>query len=381
MIIGKVPECEYVLVRDRRELLNRALNLGRRIHRPFGRTDFFAQTNYFTLNLKKYPELDLIHTFSRVCLDRNNRWVVTIEKNIPAHFCDEFSLNKKLIRKQAGLMASDLCVAMLPISQWAYDYQIWLLSQAASPEQIEVIRSKMQVLLPPQPVICGEDEVIEKHWHIESEPLRFLFVGSQLQRKGGLEVLKAFDELSTRLPQFRLDFVGNPENAVVNFYLTNEEKNYIASLRGKSPWLHFYEKLPNDQVVQLARQAHVGLLPSFGDTFGFSVLEMQACGCPVVTTNRMALPEINSDECGWLLDSKKVQLLHGDDYASYSRKEIAELSDTIHTELVQTLEEIIAHPEAIRKKALCARERVSEQHSPEAYASKLKEIYLSGKRT
>ena len=380
MIIQKVPEYEYVLVRDKREILNRALNFVRRIHPSFGRTEFYAQTNYFTLDLKEYPELDVIHTFSRVCLNQNNKWVATIEKNMPAHFCDEFSLDKRLIKKQAGLMASENCIALLPISQWAYDYQLWLLSQAATSKQIQHIRNKMRVLLPPQPLICGENEVIEKFQNINNKTIRFLFVGSQLHRKGGFEVLKALDELSSRGHRFRLDFVGNPENTVVNFYLTEEEKRYIEGLREKASWLFFYETLPNDQVIQLARQAHIGLLPTLGDTFGFSVLEMEACGCPVITTNRMALPEINDLESGWLLDTRKLQLLHGDDYASYSRAEIAELENTIHSELIRTIDEILTYPEIAREKALCALKRVKEWHSPEKYAAELRQIYKMGKK-
>ncbi|WP_125140102.1 glycosyltransferase family 4 protein [Clostridium transplantifaecale] len=42
------------------------------------------------------------------------------------------------------------------------------------------------------------------------------------------------------------------------------------------------------------------LLPTFADTYGYSLLEMQACGLPVVSTNVRAMPEINDNECGWI---------------------------------------------------------------------------------
>ena len=48
----------------------------------------------------------------------------------------------------------------------------------------------------------------------------------------------------------------------------------------------------------------VGLLPTWAESYGYSVLEMQACGLPVVTTNIRALPETNV--CGW-----KVKLTSG----------------------------------------------------------------------
>lgn len=62
------------------------------------------------------------------------------------------------------------------------------------------------------------------------------------------------------------------------------------------------------------KQCHIGLLPTFGDTFGFSVLEMQACGCPVITSNNYALPEINNKEIGWICDIQESIKKYGEDY-------------------------------------------------------------------
>lgn len=43
------------------------------------------------------------------------------------------------------------------------------------------------------------------------------------------------------------------------------------------------------------KKAHVCLLPTWMDTFAYSVLEAQACGTPVISTSLRALTEINNE--------------------------------------------------------------------------------------
>lgn len=53
------------------------------------------------------------------------------------------------------------------------------------------------------------------------------------------------------------------------------------------------------------KNSHVGLLQTWSDTYGYSVLEFQACACSVITTDLRALPEINNNEVGWLIELPK----------------------------------------------------------------------------
>lgn len=65
--------------------------------------------------------------------------------------------------------------------------------------------------------------------------------------------------------------------------------------------IHHYHSLPNNQVLELLINSHIGLLPTWADSFGYSVLESQAAGCPCITTDIRALPEINNNEVGWII--------------------------------------------------------------------------------
>ena len=373
MILNKVPEAQYIQIKNRRETTGRALRFIGRGFPAIRQTEFYAQGVHFTLDAPCYPDVDVIHTFNRVCLHDRNRWIATFEKTFPEYFSDENRINYRLMKKQLPLILSDQCAALFPMSQWAYNYEIWLLSQFASQNEINRMKEKMTVLYPPQELLITREEIRQKFANVQK--IRFLYVGSQVKRKGGAEVLKAFRELSSKNQDFSLVFVGNPDGNYNNFYLDEEEKKEIRSIIQNADWLEYHEKVSNEEVLKLARQSHVGLLPSMGDTFGFSVLEMQASGCPVITTDRQALPEINNERCGWILDTADADLCHGDDFAHYTRREVESLSDIVLQQLIKTVSRILERPDELLGKALNAAERVSEDHSPGRYCSVLKEYY------
>ena len=373
MILDKVPELQYVQIENRREIIGRALRFAGRAFPEIRQTELYAQGVHFTLDAPFYPEIDVIHTFNRVCLHNRNRWVATFEKTFPEYFSEETEINYRLMRGQLPLILSDKCIAILPMSQWAYHYELRLLAQFAKPEEIDRIKRKMSVLYPPQECLFTEEEVKSKFRGIGK--IRFLYVGGQVKRKGGAEVLKVFAELRKKYNDFSVTFIGNPNDNYGNFYLDKEEKKEIQDIIAHADWLEYHERLSNEEVLRFAKKAHVGLLPTMGDTFGFSVLEMQACGCPMITTDRQALPEINNDQCGWLLETKDMYLPHGDDFAHYTRAEVNALSTLIRERLIRTISIIMDNPELLREKAKLAQERIKNIHSTENYAAILKEIY------
>ena len=373
MILNKVPEAQYIQIKNRRENIGRALRLIGRAYPAIRQTEIYAQGVHFTLDAPYYPDIDVIHTFNRVCLHDRNRWVATFEKTFPEYFSEENRIDFRLMKKQLPLILSDKCAALLPMSQWAYNYEIWLLSQFASQEEISRIREKMSVLYPPQELLITLEEIKQKFANMQK--VKFLYVGNQVKRKGGAEVLKVFQELYRKYPDFSLVFIGSLDGNYNNFYLDEKEKIEIQNIIQNADWLEYHEKVTNEEVLKLAKQAHIGLLPSMGDTFGFSVLEMQACGCPVITTDRQALPEINNGQCGWLINTKDVQLSHGDDFGHYTRNEVDTLSEYIRTQLKQIIIDSFDNPKQLGEKANWAYCRVKKKHSTEMYETYLRNIY------
>ena len=139
-----------------------------------------------------------------------------------------------------------------------------------------------------------------------------------------------------------------------------------------SSWIRWYPKLKNDKTIELMKNSHIGLLPTYADTYGFSVLELQATGCPCITTNVRALPEINNFDTGWVIDVPKQQ--SGE--AIYATKDDRNvISKLIRNGLEKTIHEIFTDRSIIAQKAEKSIARIKEHHSVERYAARMKNIY------
>lgn len=143
-----------------------------------------------------------------------------------------------------------------------------------------------------------------------------------------------------------------------------EMMNYKTIIYQKS-WINYYESLPNKVVLEKCKEATVGLLPSVADTYGYTVLEMQAAGCPVVTTNVRAFPETNNEDCGWIcrLPIDKLGFCMEQDPETWS--------SILKIELRRCFYEIFSQPWKIKEKGQKAVERIRSMHNLHAYQKEL----------
>lgn len=65
-----------------------------------------------------------------------------------------------------------------------------------------------------------------------------------------------------------------------------------ASMLGIADRVHFSGPVTEDELMQLYSSASVLLHPSLCEGFGIPVAEAMACGCPVITSNVSAMPEV-----------------------------------------------------------------------------------------
>ena len=122
------------------------------------------------------------------------------------------------------------------------------------------------------------------------------------------------------------------------------------------------------------RYCDVGLLPTYAETYGYSVLEFQACGCPVVSTAIRALREINGSSVGWHI---RVPVNNYGEAHYSTDLERRELSSLIRNGIIEIVRQICREPSVIRAKGATALERVSKLHDPALYALRLKEFYAT----
>jgi glycosyltransferase involved in cell wall biosynthesis len=115
-----------------------------------------------------------------------------------------------------------------------------------------------------------------------TDDVTYLFLGRQPHRKGGDMVLSAFRELRASQPRSRLIYVSD--------VLPREELGVEPR-----PLVSMHE------VSQLYSQADVFVNPTRAEGFGFTNVEAQGHGIPVISTQRWAIPEVVKDGVTGLL--------------------------------------------------------------------------------
>ena len=124
-----------------------------------------------------------------------------------------------------------------------------------------------------------------------------------------------------------------PENKVQEVFDFAEEMGIISRFR----WIDRIENVKMSSLYSLiAKRGGLSLVTSHCESFGMSVLESLLSGCPVVSTNVGALPEI-------ILESSYFQLYELADHQNGAQKaiEIIEKSSNINQELQSIRDELI----------------------------------------
>lgn len=130
---------------------------------------------------------------------------------------------------------------------------------------------------------------LKKRYNINNKYV--LFVSTLRTFKNADKVIDAYDLVHNRLKGGeQLVIVGNPI-----------EKQYVKLLHKKvaqkklDKQVVFIDTLSKNDLRLFYIFASVLVYPSALETFGLPPLEAMACGCPVITSNRFAMPEISGD--------------------------------------------------------------------------------------
>ena len=273
-------------------------------------------------------------------------WVTTLE--LP---CGESLRLEHLSRPQ--------CKKIYCLSSWVMDYQKNILEE--SPYR-DLILPKLELLHPSQDLNIKESDLISKDF---TKTLKFIFVGRDFFRKGGYECVKAFTEIVNQ--GFDAELIVISQLTTYDYPNPAPKKNLehaIKLIEDSQGKIKFYPEISNTEVLTLIKNSHVGLLPTYNDSYGYSVLEFFSCGCPVITTSILALSEINHQDRGWLIDMPLFET----DYPMKiidrsSPDKVKNVSNLLTELLVNVLSSILKDRSQLNSKAIAALKYIETNHS------------------
>ena len=293
-------------------------------------------------------------------------FITTFETSLPRWW----GIDLPAYREGLRVMSTDSCRRILAISRNAID--IFHSSiRTFAPELENVLLQKTELLYPPQPVTCVDDQKYQV-----ADAVHFGFIGTDFLRKGALELLLAFERAIksrakaklTLVTEFRVHSDDRPYD-IGGAARLDQGRQVLGRL---TDYVTHYPRVDNKRALEILSTCHVGLLPSFSDTFGYSVLEAQSALCSTVTTNIRAFPEINPPDCGWVVDLP----LNRNRDLDLGGATFEVISENLVTQLYDIFMEITGTSFTnLRGKAENALSRIRQVHNPYSAADRICALY------
>jgi glycosyltransferase involved in cell wall biosynthesis len=295
------------------------------------------------------------HFFNAVS-NTKKPWVTTMESQFGNFKTKNFDPFDYLVRDQ--------CKYILPYSHWAKKLQ---LSQIQDDDIRRILEKKMKVINVPQDSFVKTSKIIEK-----DTVLNFIIVGNEFFRKGGYEVLRIFERLEKEGYKFHLTIISNLNKISYPIIVSDEKFDYSINQIDTKEYISHFSNMDNNDVLNKIKEAHVGLLLSNLENYGYFLLECHAYGVPVISTKQRAFLEINNDKIGWMVFVKmnKLDIIELD-----SKEKRDEISDMIFKNSYQIIKGILKNPKMVKEKGDLAISNLLKNHSLEDYKSQIASIY------
>ena len=203
------------------------------------------------------------------------------------------------------------------------------------PEQVKVVYNGLNYSYAPVPP--AESTALLERFHLPGPFL--LHVGDEhwyKNRRGAVEIYAQLRRLLPAAPALVL--VGKKPSAQLAQFIAEQNLTaHVIAIAGSS----------NEELRALYSRAELLLFPSLMEGFGWPIVEAQACGCRVVTTNRPPMNEIGGEATVYI-----------------DPQEIARAAETVRDVIT---EETVARRE---------REQQSQAHAAGFSAEKMVEDYV-----
>jgi glycosyltransferase involved in cell wall biosynthesis len=304
-------------------------------------------------------KVDLYHFFNGVNMG-NKPWVSSFETFLPRYGTD-----KKHTLLALEKIVGRACKKIIPFSDFNHRFYLDFL-QSSYPDFVSEIQNKMEVVLPPQrPMV----DVFDKN--LNDETFRVLLVGHYFFSKGGREVFRAVERLHREGYRIEFTIVSKILADSLITFTTKEDEEKWKKILGESPFCRHFSIKDNTEVFEIMKKNHVLLIPSTQETFGYVVLEAQACATPVITTSIRAFPEINNNDCGFVINIPQ----DSNGTAAVSTHGYESISQMVEEGVYSALKSMAENRSLIEQKGTKALERINKHHAPKVFSEKLYGIY------
>ena len=154
-----------------------------------------------------------------------------------------------------------------------------------------------------------DDSVLQRKK--KGQKINILFVGIDFVRKGGMQLLDAFEMLQKKFDNLQLTVVSFFCDGIERQFDPGKKREIAKRKIANNPDIVFVRK-PEREVIfnQYYPKADIFILPTMEESFGLALVEAQAFGLPVVATDIYAIPEIvESNKSGLLIKVKNNKFI------------------------------------------------------------------------
>ena len=248
---------------------------------------------------KTYAEVTGIHgdvyfsnSHTKIPPKMKEKWVVTVHDFIP------------LLYKELGLSPASDIKAIKLMKQWKP--HIVTDSEYIKQDVLKVIPEYNET----EVTAIGLGYNANTHYHEVNQAILdelqingeyLLFFSPFEKRKNSTMTFEAFNMIANKFPNLKLVMTGG---------FSNEALETIARIcRSKlRERIIVTSIVSDDEKRTLMSGALATLYPSLCEGFGLPIIEAQACGCPVITSNTTSMPEVAGD-AALLIDPSNVDSL------------------------------------------------------------------------
>ena len=298
-------------------------------------------SNWFVLHTKWFAlpwKFDLFHTYNGILVN-DRPWVVEVESHFPRF--GPMQQTHPLYRWGLRRLAGRDCKWIIYTSDHARLNNMDKLTAAGvDPTKLKVVYRAVEQYEP---------------LPMERQAFTIIFAGNGFYRKGGVELLKAFqrlDRADARLvlvSSLEVDWAVRPDAATVS---------WVERTIREDPRIELHSQLPHHSVMQLMRRAHVFVSTTYADPFNNTVLEAMGARLPIISSRTSSIPEMVQDGGnGWLLDVAGIP------------------GDTIADQIAARLGQLMDDPALLERMGIQSHRIVREKFDIRVRNERLKELY------